>query len=423
VREERALPVPEQQNPTKEKPKKRVGTDAFNLEYEKEVDAGDVRKDIETYLLEYRLRVQEVSYKYIYGRGEQGEGRREMRSDGSRKSLVEMSQNTIADRMLRGLPTHREYGERDGAESINLQMENAQDGDVLLWASPPGPKNEGYGKYGFLFVGVVKEDPTLPQDELAVHMKAIRLEDPSLAQYNQAWAILTGESEQFTHEDIFLSSPTLRQLAPDVIGRTLREQFDFSVDQRTQRISEQVLKDADKLIDHLVQVIQHGTDQEKITAFRAVENYTLYRQAYYEKDGIEQKRYQETRSAGDLATSFGGYAPPAVEGSCGASNMLMGGGNMFVMNNETGGSGESLYAKQLVKIARNSGSDSGYLSIAEIRKRFPKDQFGERYTPCPECNKLNIRPDSKMIKNCLFIECRSKKISCETEENSSDLAA
>lgn len=400
---------------TPEKPKKRLGTDAFNLEYEKTATRRDIRQDILTYLLEYRLRVQEYSYRYTFGKGKEEEGDVELRTDGERKSVLSMTGEAVKDRKSRHLPTHREEAEKKGATTINNMLKTADDGDVLLWASPPGPKNEGYGDYGFLFVGVVAESEEQHSQigDRTIHMKAIRLEKPTLEQYNAAWSELTGVETKDQQADFFLASPTIRKLAPDVMRKTLQETFTFSLDPKKQKIAEQVLKDADSLIHALELAILEGGDTEKLEAFRAVENYTIERQAYYEKNGLNERRTsRETRSTQQLTASYGSYAPPAAQGSCGASNMIGGGGNMFSIGTESSGSGESQGSVILVKTGRYESKRT--MQLWELKNKYPNhDRYEERYFKCPHCGVYNVRPYGELIATCY--DC-DKSVTCETSE-------
>lgn len=399
---------------------KRLGTDAFNLEYEKAATKRNIRTDILTYLLEYRLKVQEYSYKYTYGKGEKGEGNTELRTDGERKSVFQMTKRTIKEREERGLPTHREEAEKKGAQTINKKLQTAEEGDILLWASPPGPKSEGYGDYGFLFVGVVaqSEEKDAQQGDRTVYMKAIRLEKPTIEQYNTAWSQLCGIETKDQQADFFLASPTIRKLAPDVVRQTLQETFTFTVDPKKHKIAEQVLKDADRLIHTLEKAIQTGTDTEKLEAFRAVENYTIERQAYYEKNGLDEKKPpRETRSTQQLTASYGSYAPPAAQGSCGASNMVGGGGNMFSMGMESSSGSESSDAIVTVKTGRSS--DPEKMPLWELKSKYSvHDRYEERYFKCPNerCGVYNVRPYGELIPTCYAC---NNSVSCE----SSDVAA
>lgn len=361
------------------RPRDIVGSAAFNLEYETSVLDAELRDDIVSYLGEYRLQVQKFDYELDYF-ADNPFAREEIRDCNKGESMQQKARRAIEDRALRGEPTHREVAEYQAFSFLNEQLASAKDGDMLFWASPPGPREEGYGTYGFLFQGKVKDSYTNKRKRLA--MTAIRVEDPSVAQYNRAMSELTGAQWDINNVDDFLASPVVVSSISDyTVDHILQKNFSFQLDESDRAMTDWILRKLDPAIKEFIVMVKTGTKEEKLHAFHSLENYALELKAAYR----EQKNIPyEDKNAMQLSDIMGSYnyEPPKVGGSCGSSDNKS---SIF------GISYESLASK---------------LGISLLLE----DKYGSREFDCPDCGETNTRPKDKLLKNCQH--CGSKAVGC-----------
>lgn len=345
-------------------PREIVGSKAFNLEYERTPSRQSVREDIVAYLGEYRFKIPKFNYN-LYFVPEIQEV-----VDAEGESMVTKAKRTLAERSIRGDPIHRETGELLGLESFTKQLSRASKGDSVFWASPPGPRDEGYGDYGFVYSGEMGDYGVLATNKgekllaIQVPMTAMRVENPTIEQYNAALNELSGLNVNFREADDYLSAPFIRRVSPNVDG-VLRKHFAFQDDEEESRRFRKIIKILEPLIDRTVYAIQNGSSQEKLETFYALENYSI---ELRDKAMLERIEYDfGIYNVDDIVSSKGSRIPPQVLGSCGStSNMLF---------------------------ASDSAIGSLFLT---------PDEYGKRDFNCPNprCGKLNIRPGGELIKKC-----------------------
>lgn len=298
---------------------------AFDIEKERVYTDVEMRKDIVSYLSEYRLRVQKYDYELLYSFRE-GEGFR-VRDVHRGEAMSIKAKRTLAERQVTGLPIHREMAEDEGIENLDKQLYYAQDGDKIFWISPPGPKEEGYGNYGFVFEGRVQNEMSedgLPTKRL--FMSAIRVENPTMSQANSAFSELTGENISHASPEGLLENPRVVSKRAVDTDAVLQKNFSFVVNQRDAWTNSQVITKMNLMIDEAISVIRSGTREERIRSFYALENYALALKERFtrendapEKENIVYTRdYGEYRYLADILYEYG-YMPPIVAGSCGAT--------------------------------------------------------------------------------------------------------
>lgn len=293
-----------------------VGSRAFNIENERIYTDEEMRKDIVSYLSEYRLRVQKYDYELAFSfTPEEGFLVRDIHRG---EAMRTKAQRTIAERTIKGLPIHREIAELAGIENLDEQLVYAKVGDPVFWLSPPGPKEQGYGDYGFLYEGQITR--VTPQEKHIV-MTAIRIENPTLGQSNDALSTLGGIQLEYTSAEDFLANPHVKQGGDLLdVDFTLHQFFSFTMDKEEERINKRVISDMDYMINEFIVVIRTGTREEKVRAFYALENYAFkLKERYKKKQDIYKEPFAGDRSYQYLVdiVSVYGFRPPMVAGSCG----------------------------------------------------------------------------------------------------------
>lgn len=297
---------------------------AFDIEKERVYTDAQMRDDLVSYLDEYRLRVQKHNYEFQYSFVE-GEGYK-VRDIYSGEAMSIKTKRSLEERRVKGLSIHRELAEDEGMESLDEQLHYAQDGDRIFWISPPGPKEEGYGNYGFVFEARVQN--AVSQDGLPIKrlfMTANRVENPTIVQSNRAFLELTGDNVGYINPEGFLANPRVVKNISIDTDAVLQRNFSFVVDQKEVLLNKQVIAEMESMIDEFVGVVRSGSREEKITAFHALENYALdlkqrlmSKQTSREENIVYISDYRNYQYLADILSVYG-YMPPMAFGSCGST--------------------------------------------------------------------------------------------------------
>ncbi len=361
-----------------------VGSRAFNLEYLPYARSDQsIKDDIIAYLGEYRFQIPRHEYSLFYSVDDSGSVSL-LAQDGETMGMK--SGRSVAERSQRGDPVHREKNETLGILNLERQLQTAKDGDTLFWASPPGPKDEGYGDYGYVYKGEIRDG--------RVNMTALRVENPTIEQYNRAMGRLTGAGFNFKHADEFLRHPLVvsRTISDSFTENVLVQEFNQLQDEEKQREFETAIKVLEPLIDRAIFAIKYGKKHEKLRTFYALENYAIElrdktRQVYLrERIGYLLDNYDL-----DQIVASRSYEPPRAAGSCGSTSSSR---NMLF-------SGDSIISSFLTQ-----------------------DKYGDREFKCPKCNMTNIRPIDELLDKCQH--CGSTEVACKettAEEDYSQEAA
>jgi hypothetical protein len=298
-----------------------VGSKAFNLEYDAPPTVNELRRDIVSYLGEYRIQVQRFPYELIYGSDADGTEPKALRDKDRGQPLLHTARRTIEERTLKNEPIHREIAEELGLQVFEEQLQHISEGTVI-WASPPGPKEQGYGDYGFLFIGSISD---MGNGERKLAMAAIRVEQPTIEQYNQAMSELTGIMTSHSTPEEFLQRPLVldKQLPEGQVDQILRNHFDFQQSDYDAAMFDWIISKMTTAIDDFIALVQYGTKEQKVKAFYALENYALELKKQYEnRSEDEQVVYishaPEGKRLTDLVMTHS-HEPPKAAGSCGST--------------------------------------------------------------------------------------------------------
>lgn len=289
--------------------KERLGSQAFNPEYEPIVSDLELRDDVVSYLGEYRFQLDKFRYNFNFSGNSKSTMclRDARRGEPMRTKIL----RAIEDKKRRELPTEREEAELAGIEHLNDQLYFLQREGTILWASPPGPKEQGYGDYGFLFLGQVRRTQELHAD---VSMVAIRVENPMLEEFNRALSILLGRGIALENAEDFLRSPWVvsTQIQESAVDTVLKKVFPKKSGETQEGQFEQIVKELDPLISDFICFTKHGSREEKLRAFYTLENYALAL-----KEVRSLSLYKQIR-LGELMPYYG-HKPPVASGSCGST--------------------------------------------------------------------------------------------------------
>lgn len=297
----------------RKKDRETVGSNAFNLEYDAPPTRDELRADVVSYLGEYRLQVQKYDYGLVFGRDKDNRGPISLRDQNRGESMQYKTKRVIEERSLKSEPIHREEAEDRGLALLNERLRFAKTGDTVLWASPPGPKDQGYGDYGFIYTGKVTKHAS---GEAHLAMTAIRVEEPGIADFNEALTALTGERVEHKEAEEFLATPRVvkKNIGVHEIEGILQSNFDFEADPDDKRRSAEIIEQMNPLIEAFIDVMQDGDKKKKVTAFHALENYALELKQESEKGEVPV--YRRSLDLDDLSDRYG-YEPPFAKGSCG----------------------------------------------------------------------------------------------------------
>ena len=287
------------------RPRELVSSNGFSVEYDSRVTDEELRDDIISYLGEYRFAVDKFDYRLEYSDGALRDSRR-----GEPMSVK--AARSVKERIMRGESINRESAEAIGLNFLDKQLELAEIGDNIVWASPPGPKEDGYGDYGFFYVGQIKRNI---ENRKEIQMAALRVEKPTLEGYSRSFKTLTDiDYEAKTAED-YLKFPVVIQndLPEEFVIKTLGENFPYEVNSKRREIFELAMHRLNPKIDEFISMMKWATKDEKRKAFHALENYSLRVKKDLENGKVTI--FEIEGNFDQFITSYG-FEPPKVSGSC-----------------------------------------------------------------------------------------------------------
>lgn len=347
-----------------------VSSNSFRVEHRPEVTDQEMHDFIVSYLGEFRFRLKKYDYNLSLFQDENG-----WRLGDSYRGepMTTKAFKSVMERRALGEPTHREEAELAGLTFLEQQLGEAQIGDSIIWFSPPGPKSEGYGDYGFGFGGrVVAADDS----RKSIRMSANRFERPTLDQFNEAFKHLVGPGFNGQHADDFLRMPVVIKggLSDEFIELVFAHTFGFVYDpMENLRFNALIKNTLDPLIDEYIRFQKTMSITDRIKSIHAMENIvTEARRANFQTDVF----FEAEREVMNLAQAREGYGhePEKVEGSCPVKS------NSPISGMENGG-------------------------LSAILIRLPEDQYGAREVYCKACRKYSIRPMGQLLSRCQNESC------------------
>ncbi len=286
--------------------------EAFPQNYERKINPLALRDDVESYLKEYRLQTQINKYElnYSFGKGEN----RHLRDTYDGETMIEKGKKAIERRIREGKSVIREEAELEGLQLLEDQLQSARPGDVLVWASPPGSKNEGYGDYGFFYTGTLS--PGKQAGDVRMDMEAIRVDRPTIDQFNKSIQAIGGYDFHFDKAEDFLSHPLILPELKGEILPVLHDIFGFSPDPSKMERDQRILKIMQSKIQNFIQAVKAGMPKiELLQQFHILENLTDDLKVNIDKIDLTQWL---TMSPEQMIVRYN-YQPAFVGGSCGGS--------------------------------------------------------------------------------------------------------
>lgn len=292
-----------------------IQNDAFRQEYSPKVNTDALKKDIESYLGEYRFKLQEYQYELLYGTTYGGELR--LLGIDDNEPMTDKAQRAITRRIKENKNTDREEAEFRGLLNLEQQLAMATINDILVWMSPPGLKSEGYGDYGFVFIG--KIDKVYPYGEKHLAMSAIRVESPALKQFNAAYALFTGKNTAFSKAEKFLASPEIISDSPINYKKILSYIFNFQPDNKNSCLFQKIIPLLNPYILEFIEFVRQGQPKKILfQAFQTIELLALDLIKEYSLEKNPQLYFIDRDFPLTYAMiRYQNQTPPPIGGSCG----------------------------------------------------------------------------------------------------------
>lgn len=290
--------------------KEQFGSD-FQIEYGKNTPNKALIDDIVSYLGEYRFSIPQYSYEYIFSQGK-------LRDPHRNDSMEAVSQRAIDTNSGKGKSSFREQSEKKAFQKLDHMLSSAKTGDTIIWLSPPGPKEEGYGDYGFFFLGKVGDDNG---SEKKIKMKAIRIEHPTIEQVSQVVSILTSKETKYSMVEDCLSDPHVlsEDIKEEYIFSVLRMVFSFEPNEEEQRKFQKIIHEMFPSISDFAVSLKNPwkTRTDKIKELYSLENYALKLKRDHENPDARETVIINFKPTIRLADIRGyDFEPPKSAGSC-----------------------------------------------------------------------------------------------------------
>ena len=288
---------------------------AFRHEFYENATTAQIKDDVVSFLGEYRFEVPDFEYTMGFSDGQ-------LVDPNTKDSMVAKPQKAIELRRTLNLGTIREEAELRGLISLQKQFTENPTG-TAVWFSPPGAEEDGYGDYGFAYTGKKEGDK--------IRMSAIRLESPSMADFNLIAHSVWDQKEEMSAED-FLMSPKVLDIPEEKIKEFVHGVFEVKPKEE-KAIFQEAIGEMDGIIDESVRVLKFGTSVQKREVITVLENVAIEKRNRLIESYIHALRqdnevvvFQEESRQYNLheAMQMARYtaAPPPVKGSCGMTGKI-----------------------------------------------------------------------------------------------------
>lgn len=286
----------------------------FQVEYGNVPDEA-LFDDIVSYLGEYRFNLPKFSYSLKYSD-------KKLRDPHRLEPMEDLSQRAINLNILNGNLSVREQAEKLAFQKLDRKLEFAQAGNTIIWVSPPGPKEQGYGDYGFVFFGKVAQEQNREKN---IEMTAIRIDEPTIDQLNKVFFLL-GFKKIYALAEDFLANPEVlgENISEEYVDSVLKMVFAFTPKEKEQEKFQRIIHEMFPSISDFTQSLKNPwkTKADKIKELYSLENYALKLKRDYEEPIRQRSIVTDFKLAVRLTDMVGeyGYKPPKVAGSCPSKN-------------------------------------------------------------------------------------------------------
>lgn len=297
--------------------------EAFTIEYNQDVNPQSLYKDVESYLGEYRFLLTCYNYQLLCRNSNNvSDNYWQILDPYDKIPMTKKAQKAIGKRQSQGKNISREQADLQGVLSLEQQINFVQNDDTIIWISPPGQEDEGYGDYGFFYVGKITPEQINPTERNII-ITAIRIEKPTINQCNQILSRLKGKEIKYTKAEEFIANPLIiSKINLAVIQNTLSSIFIFSPGEGKQQIFNQAIETLKPIIHQFIKLVQEGKPKEILQkAFYALENYAIQLKTNFDTNHwLKSTTFKENIPFDTLINKYGYSKPPPVSGSCGSTN-------------------------------------------------------------------------------------------------------
>ncbi len=281
---------------------------AFRHEFYETAGNGQIRDDLVSYLAEYRFEVSEFEYKF-------GIVNDKLVDPNSREPMTDKAKKAIETRKKNNLGVVREKAELEGLLLLEDRIKENPTGTVV-WFSPPGAKEDGYGKYGFAYAGKREAD--------SLKMTAIRLENPSISDFNLIANAMWGKAGEKTAED-FLKNPQVLDIPLDKAKDFIHGVFEIKPEE-SNTVFQKALNEMAGVIKDSTHIFKNGSFVEKQRTIAVLENMAIeLRQRFsfsHEANVVFFADYKAVNLYAAMQMQRYVNNPPPVPGSCGMSGKI-----------------------------------------------------------------------------------------------------
>lgn len=326
-----------------------------------------IRDELHSYLAEYRFKLPDYRYALAYFDGH-------LRDTYIGESMIQKAANAIELRRLYNKSTQREEAEYQGLQRLDKRLQYASHGDRIVWASPPGSRSDGYGDYGFIFSGTIRDDT---YGKKHIEMTAFRIEETSVDAYNKIMSVMRDEETNFHSAEEFLREPFILHHSaadPDILLRSLVPAR--NIDQKQFRIAMGVIE---PLIKRFIDEARSGSSKQRLRRlFHAIENLAIELNENINFTNLQELYLSLHNNINSFVEVLGAFKPPIAGGSCGSS-----GGDDLI---------DSLPNRNIMN-RLTSHILSAILGEDE-------DSYGSLHFHCPVCNQEHRREKGKLMRFC-----------------------
>ncbi len=282
-------------------PLETYGSDSFRLEYSPNTPEKAIKKDVESLLGEYVFELPSYNYELLYENGK-------LLDPNTQENMSDKTIKAIDLRNKEGKNISREYAEYEGFLMLEEQLKNADAEDLIVWMSPPGQKEEGYGDYGFVYLGKTSSD--------SLKMTALRVEEPSLDDFSSFFNTLTNSRPQFSKAEDFLANPLV--ISGKESWQIRNSLQDFFIQKSATANNAAFIDSLRRLspyIDKYLEVVQTGgTKKFEQQVFNMLLNYSIVLRDSFNKES-------SVRADLPFITALERYGNrvPILAGSCGST--------------------------------------------------------------------------------------------------------
>lgn len=342
---------------------------AFNLKIKEKTNPDSLYKLIESYLGEYRFQLPIYHYRLQLKDSK-------LIDPLTQESMVDKARRALEKRQSLGLSFQREEAE---LKALDYLGENLRPMNTLVWVSPPGKKEDGYGSYGFFFYGFVDNNGDINMTARRVEMTNEEFEERDFSRFANILYEITNDNQFLNMKtDIdFLSSPIILRLEEGIVDiEKIIESYFGKIDLERLRSFSKEIEFLRPLIDHFIEAYleKKADDSYLISLFNTIENLAL-------SINVSHQDFDFRFIPLDRLIKHFGYTPPQVLGSCGSTS-----------SNQ---SNQSLI-ERLTELPFSTSNILRKLGLSSDNE----DEYGSLTFHCPACNSEHTRPKGKLLTHC-----------------------